>query len=123
MLRFTSSLAAPYSTYSIIYLFTFSQVMKKKIIYINRLLHKVSALKMHRAHNILERKPLNMSFPATVKLLKVSGTTYCLIFYLFQLLYFFGGVRFLGFGGFVFWGFFGGVWVGVFLWFFFFFFF
>lgn len=38
---------------------------------------------MQRAHNILVRKHLNVSFPATVKLLKVSGMMYCLIFYLF----------------------------------------
>lgn len=42
---------------------------------------------MHREHNILVRKHLNVSFPDTVKLLKVSGMMYCLIFYLFQLLY------------------------------------
>lgn len=42
---------------------------------------------MHREHNILVRKHLNVSFPDTVKLLKVSGMMYYLIFYLFQLLY------------------------------------
>ena len=44
---------------------------------------------MHTAHNILVRKHLNMSFPVKVKLLKVSGMMYCLIFYLFQSLYLF----------------------------------
>lgn len=44
---------------------------------------------MQREHNISVRKHLNVSFPATVKLLKVSGVMYCLIFYLFRLLYFF----------------------------------
>ena len=35
------------------------------------IINKVSPLKMHREHNILVRKHLNVSFPATVKLLKV----------------------------------------------------
>lgn len=43
---------------------------------------------MQREHNISVRKHLNVSFPATVKLLKVSGVMYCLIFYLCRLLYF-----------------------------------
>lgn len=44
---------------------------------------------MYRDHNILVRKHLNVSFPATVKLLKVSGMMYFLIFYLFWLPYLF----------------------------------
>lgn len=42
---------------------------------------------MQREHNISVRKHLHVSFPATAELLKVSGTTYRLIVYLFQLLY------------------------------------
>lgn len=46
---------------------------------------------MHREQNILVRKHLNVSFPATVTLFKTSGMMHCLIYYLplVALLYFF----------------------------------